>query len=66
MEHQWSIARKGVILECPQNALFHDLRDIIIPSQMAISQISLMVANVGTSLFFILNPSEIIHYNVQK
>ena len=46
-------AREGVIIKCPQNDLFHDRRDIIIMSQMALSQISLTVAvneNVGTLL----------------
>ena len=39
-----SKSRECVIIECPQNDLFHDRSDIIITSQMAVINISLMVA----------------------
>ena len=37
-------SREGIINKCPQNDLFHDRRDVIKTSQMAVSQISLTVA----------------------
>ena len=43
-------SREGYIIEYPQHDLFHDRRDVILTSQMALSQISLTVAinqNVG-------------------
>ena len=33
-----SIPRIGVIIECPQNLLFHDACDIILMSQMAVRE----------------------------
>ena len=46
-----------MIIECPLNDLFHDRRDFITMSQMAVINISLTVAvilNVGTSLLFLI------------
>ena len=31
------ISREGVIIECPLNGQFHDRRDVIITSRMAVS-----------------------------
>ena len=36
--------KDGVIIKCPLNGLSHNLHDVIITSQMAISKISLMMA----------------------
>ena len=38
------VAREGVIIERPLNDLFHDRRDVILTSQMAVSNIFLTVA----------------------
>ena len=32
---QYLKPREGVIIECPQNGLFHDARDLILTSRMA-------------------------------
>ena len=40
----WNIPREGNIIECPQYDLFHDRRDVIMMSQMAVINISLAVA----------------------
>ena len=41
------ISREGLIIEYPINGLFHDPRNIILMSQMAISEV---VANVGNDV----------------
>ena len=38
------VAKEGVIIELPQNDLFHDRYDVILTSQMAASNIFLTVA----------------------
>ena len=61
-----SPSREGMIKDWTQNNLFHDPRDVIISSQMAVSKIYLTVAvnkNLGTSLFFKLNPGHILNNN---
>ena len=39
-----SLPREGVIIERPLNDLFHDCRDVILTSRMAVSNIFLTVA----------------------
>ena len=33
----WYRSREGVIIECPLNGQYHDRRDVILTSQMAVS-----------------------------
>ena len=42
---RWSLSWEGVIIECPLNWPFHDRRDVIITSQMAISNNFIWVRN---------------------
>ena len=46
--------REGVIIECPLNGQFHDRRDVIITSRMAVSNNFITVTvnqNIGNSSF---------------
>ena len=48
------VAREGVIIECPLNGQFHDRRDVILMSQMAVSNNFITVTviqNIGRPLF---------------
>ena len=40
------VAREGVIVECPLNGQFHDRRDVILTSQMAVSNNFLTVTDI--------------------
>ena len=48
------LAREGVIIECPLNEQYHDRRDVILTSQMAVSNNFITVTviqNIGQPLF---------------
>ena len=46
--------RVGIIIECPLNGLFHDLMNIIITSQVAISEMVDRLDNTNRSYSFAL------------
>ena len=41
---------EGVIIEWPPNGLFHDARDVILTSQMAVREMVVNVGNVGNAI----------------
>ena len=48
------LSREGMIIECPLNGQYHDRRDVILTSQMAVSNNFLKVTviqNIGNSSF---------------
>ena len=51
---RWKEPREGVIIECPLNGQYHERRDVILTSQMAVSNNFIMVTiiqNIGNSSF---------------
>ena len=57
--------REGVIIKCPLNGQYHDHRDVILKSQMAVSNNFIMVTviqNIGNSSFYLVNPSNIVSF----
>ena len=67
--------REGVIIECPQNGLYHNPHDVSITSQMAVSQIwpgielnttKTEILRIGdlkcqNFIIFLLNPGKIVN-----
>ena len=56
----WLLPREGVIIECPQNDLFHNVVTVILKSQMGVSEMVLNVGNVITVIYGILHSRQTI------
>ena len=56
-----SVAREGMIIECPLNDLFHNFVTLILTSQMGVSEMVVNIGNVVTMIYGIIHSRQTVY-----